>query len=136
MNTGARGNGSPSPTPTSIPQTGFLRLRGQQDKAGPPNRIAPAALNELERAFLKESFRQARKLNSKITGEFNQNITGVRVVKGLGREDANLREFATLTGQMYKASYRAAWLSALFLPGSGGNHRLGKIFPDAGETIA
>ncbi len=39
-------------------------------------------------------FREARKLNSKITGEYNQNITGVRVVKGLGREDANLREFA------------------------------------------
>ena len=61
-------------------------------------------------------FRQARKLNSKITGEFNQNITGVRVVKGLGREDANLREFAVLTGEMYRSSYRAAWLSALFLP--------------------
>ena len=43
-----------------------LRLRGQQDKAGPPNRIAPAALNELERAFLKESFRQARKLQHRL----------------------------------------------------------------------
>ncbi len=61
-------------------------------------------------------FRQVRKLNSKITGEYNQNITGVRVVKALGREDANLRDFNELTGQMYKASYRAAWLSALFLP--------------------
>jgi len=61
-------------------------------------------------------FRLVRKLNSKITGEFNQNITGVRVVKGLGREDANLRDFNHLTGDMYNASYRAAWLSALFLP--------------------
>ncbi len=61
-------------------------------------------------------FRLVRKLNSKITGEYNQNITGVRVVKGLGREDANLREFSHLTGDMYNASYRAAWLSALFLP--------------------
>ena len=43
-----------------------LRLRGQQEKAGPPNRIAPAALNELERAFLKESFRQARKLQHRL----------------------------------------------------------------------
>ncbi|MDD2991674.1 MAG: DUF294 nucleotidyltransferase-like domain-containing protein [Zoogloea sp.] len=43
-----------------------LRLRGQHDKAGPPNRIAPAALNELERAFLKESFRQARKLQHRL----------------------------------------------------------------------
>ncbi|OQA40730.1 MAG: putative ABC transporter ATP-binding protein [Chloroflexi bacterium ADurb.Bin325] len=61
-------------------------------------------------------FRLVRKLNSKITGEYNQNITGVRVVKGLGREDANLREFNHLTDDMYNASYRAAWLSALFLP--------------------
>ena len=61
-------------------------------------------------------FRISRKLNSKITGEFNQNITGVRVVKGLGREEANLRAFDHLTGDMRRASYRAAWLSALFLP--------------------
>ncbi len=43
-----------------------LRLRGQREKAGPPNMIDPAALNELERAFLKESFRQARKLQQKL----------------------------------------------------------------------
>ena len=43
-----------------------LRLRGQREKAGPPNRIAPSALNELEHAFLKESFRQARKLQQKL----------------------------------------------------------------------
>ena len=40
----------------------------------------------------------------------------MRVVKALGREDANLREFSEITDQMYRASYRAAWLSALFLP--------------------
>jgi ATP-binding cassette subfamily B protein len=61
-------------------------------------------------------YRSVRKLNSKITGEYNQNITGVRVVKALGREEANLRDFGALTGDMYRASYRAAWLSALFLP--------------------
>jgi ATP-binding cassette subfamily B protein len=38
------------------------------------------------------------------------------VVKALGREDGNLEEFKGLTGNMYQASYRAAWLSALFLP--------------------
>jgi ATP-binding cassette, subfamily B, bacterial len=31
-------------------------------------------------------FRNVRKLNSKITGAYNENITGVRVVKALGRE--------------------------------------------------
>ncbi len=61
-------------------------------------------------------FRQVRKLNSKITGEYNQNITGVRVVKALGREDANMKEFSVLTNKMYRSAYRAAWLSALFLP--------------------
>ncbi len=61
-------------------------------------------------------FRLVRKINSKITGEYNQSITGVRVVKALGREAANLREFETIVNDMYRASYRAAWLSALFLP--------------------
>ena len=61
-------------------------------------------------------FRQVRKINSKITGAYNENINGVRVVKALCREEENLREFGELTGEMYRASYRAAWLSALFLP--------------------
>ncbi len=61
-------------------------------------------------------FRKSRRANSKITGEYNQNIQGVRVVKALGREDENLSEFSVLTDDMFKASYRAAWLSALFLP--------------------
>jgi len=65
------------------------------------------------RRFLAE-FRIVRKTNSKITGTYNENITGVRVVKALGREDENLREFGQLTSQMYRSSYRAAWLSALF----------------------
>lgn len=61
-------------------------------------------------------FRHVRKLNSKITGAYNENITGVRIIKALGREQENLNEFSSLTGDMYKAGYRAAWLSALFLP--------------------
>jgi ATP-binding cassette subfamily B protein len=61
-------------------------------------------------------FRRVRKLNSRITGTYNENITGVRVVKALGREDANAADFGGLTGEMYRSSYRAAWLSALFLP--------------------
>jgi ATP-binding cassette subfamily B protein len=61
-------------------------------------------------------YRNVRKINSKITGAYNENITGVRVVKALGREEENMNEFGKLTGEMYNASYRAAWLSALFLP--------------------
>jgi ATP-binding cassette subfamily B protein len=61
-------------------------------------------------------YRQVRKANSKITGAYNENITGVRVVKALCREEENLHEFGELTGTMYQAAFRAAWLSALFLP--------------------
>jgi len=61
-------------------------------------------------------YRAVRKMNSRITGAYNENITGVRVVKALNREAANLSEFGELTGYMYRASFRAAWLSALFLP--------------------
>ena len=61
-------------------------------------------------------FRNSRRANSKITGAYNENIQGVRVVKALQRENENLKEFQVLTDTMYRASYRAAWLSALFLP--------------------
>jgi len=61
-------------------------------------------------------FRKSRKANSKITGSYNENISGVRVVKALGREAENLNEFEPLTDEMYSSSYHAAWLSALFLP--------------------
>jgi ATP-binding cassette subfamily B protein len=61
-------------------------------------------------------FRITRRTNSKITGAYNENIQGVRVVKALGREDENTHEFGQLTTTMYNAAYRAAWLSALFLP--------------------
>jgi ATP-binding cassette subfamily B protein len=61
-------------------------------------------------------YRLVRKINSKITGAYNENITGVRVVKALGREEQNLGEFGGLSSEMYRSAYRAAWLSALFLP--------------------
>ena len=61
-------------------------------------------------------YRRSRKMNSKITGAFNEGITGVRVIKALSRENDNLKEFAELTDGMYEASFKAAWLSALFLP--------------------
>ncbi len=68
------------------------------------------------RQFILVEYRVSRRTNSKITGAFNENFQGVRVVKALLREDENTKEFQELTTKMYKASYRAAWLSALFLP--------------------
>jgi ATP-binding cassette subfamily B protein len=70
---------------------------------------------QFQRRILAQ-YRKVRRFNSKITGAYNENITGVRVVKALCRERENLREFAALSHDMYGASYRAAWLSALFLP--------------------
>lgn len=61
-------------------------------------------------------YRKVRRVNSKITAAFNETITGVRVIKALGREEKNLQEFRTRTEEMYQAGFRAAWLSALFLP--------------------
>ncbi len=43
-----------------------LRLRRQRVPASQANLVAPDDLSELERSFLKESFRQARKLQQKL----------------------------------------------------------------------
>lgn len=61
-------------------------------------------------------YRRVRRFNSRVVATFNENITGVRVVKALYREDENLREFSQLSEAMCRSSYRAAWLSTLFLP--------------------
>jgi ATP-binding cassette subfamily B protein len=61
-------------------------------------------------------YRKVRKLNSELTGAYNENINGVRVVKALVREGKNLTEFSEKSSNLYRAAYRAAWLSALFLP--------------------
>ncbi|MFC2016039.1 ABC transporter ATP-binding protein, partial [Chloroflexota bacterium] len=61
-------------------------------------------------------YRKVRRINSKITGAYNESITGVKVIKSLCREEENLQEFGVQSGEMYRASFRAAWLSALFLP--------------------
>jgi ATP-binding cassette, subfamily B, bacterial len=66
--------------------------------------------------FIIYEFRHVRAINSKITGFYNENISGVRVVKALVREEENLQAFGGLTNNMFAASFRAAWLSALFLP--------------------
>ncbi|MBP6786367.1 MAG: ABC transporter ATP-binding protein [Candidatus Promineofilum sp.] len=68
------------------------------------------------RRLILVQFREVRRINSRITGAYNENIQGVRVTKSLVREEQDLREFQGLTGLMFQASYRANVLSALFLP--------------------
>jgi ATP-binding cassette subfamily B protein len=64
-------------------------------------------------------YRLVRKVNSKITGAYNENITGVRVVKALGREEQNLEEFGGLsrcirqgTGRPGSRRYFCPWYSS------------------------
>ena len=63
-----------------------------------------------------KSYREVRKINSKITGAFNEGIMGAKTTKTLVREDANYEEFQELTTEMRKSSVRAAVLSAALYP--------------------
>jgi len=60
--------------------------------------------------------REVRRANSRITGAFNEGITGAATTKTLVREEQNLQEFTVLTGNMRRASVKSAVLSALYMP--------------------
>jgi len=62
------------------------------------------------------SQRKVRKINSKITGAFNEGISGAKTTKVLVREEENLNEFKILTLDMYASSVQAAIYSAIYLP--------------------
>lgn len=63
-----------------------------------------------------KSYRNVRKINSKITGAFNEGIMGARTTKTLVREEQNLKEFKMVTKDMKHSSVRAAIFSSLYLP--------------------
>lgn len=69
----------------------------------------------LQTLMLKHQ-REARKLNSRITGAFNEGILGAVTTKTLVREEANANEFNELTGSMKRASVKSALVSASFFP--------------------
>ena len=77
--------------------------------------ILAIASNYLEKAIRKYQ-RQARKHNSRITGAFNEGIMGAVTTKTLVREEANAKEFSSITDDMEKASLKASLLSASFFP--------------------
>ena len=58
--------------------------------------------------------RRVREINSKITGNFNEGITGARTIKTLSIEDKMDRDFVSDTEEMKKTSVRAARLRGLF----------------------
>ncbi len=65
--------------------------------------------------FLR-AHREMRAANSRITGAYNEGITGAKTSKTLVIEERNCEDFGVLTGQMYRASLRSQRLSAVFIP--------------------
>ncbi|MEA4913190.1 MAG: ABC transporter ATP-binding protein [Christensenella sp.] len=70
---------------------------------------------KLQKLMLKHQ-RESRKLNSRITGAFNEGIMGAVTTKTLVREEANANEFNELTGKMRHATIKSALVSASFFP--------------------
>lgn len=68
-----------------------------------------------EKKMLVE-YRNVRKINSKITGLFNDGIVGAKTTKTLVREELNREEFGEVTNEMKRTSIRAATFSAGYLP--------------------
>ena len=58
--------------------------------------------------------RRIRELNSKITGDFNEGITGAKTVKTLVVEDKMSRDFVADTSEMKRTGIQAARLRGLF----------------------
>ncbi len=60
--------------------------------------------------------RKIRKINSKITGSFNEGITGAKTSKTLVIEEQNTGSFRDLTKSMHDSGIRAARLNAVYIP--------------------
>jgi ATP-binding cassette subfamily B protein len=60
--------------------------------------------------------REVRRQNSRMTGAYNEGISGARTTKTLGVEDKSSDAFEKITAKMYGYSVRAAMLNAVFVP--------------------
>ena len=60
--------------------------------------------------------RKIRKINSKITGSFNEGITGAKTSKTPVIEEQNTGSFRDLTKSMHDSGIRAARLNAVYIP--------------------
>jgi len=63
-----------------------------------------------------KSYRKVRKLNSRLTADFSEEVSGAKTTKTLVRESENLKEFKLDASYMRNSSVTAATFSALFLP--------------------
>lgn len=66
--------------------------------------------------YILKSYRSIRKVNSKITGAFNEGITGAVTTKTLVLEEPNFRDFDHMTNDLKKQSVRAAVFQGLYFP--------------------
>ena len=60
--------------------------------------------------------RSLRKINSRITGNFNEGITGARTSKTLVIEHRNLKGFKNLSSEMNFSAVKMAKLNAIYIP--------------------
>ena len=66
--------------------------------------------------FARRSFMRIRRAIAMVNGEYNQNITGVRVVQSLNRQDENLRHFEELNHEHLDANLQASRFSGGLQP--------------------
>jgi ATP-binding cassette subfamily B protein len=66
--------------------------------------------------FARRSFMRIRRAIAMVNGEYNQNITGVRVVESLNRQDENLKHFGELNYEHLDANMQASRYSGGLQP--------------------
>ncbi len=73
-------------------------------------------ISTIFRKYILKSYRSIRKVNSKITGAYNEGITGAITTKTLVLEEPNRHDFDLLTSDMRRQSIRAAMIQGLYFP--------------------
>ena len=66
--------------------------------------------------FARHSFMRIRRAIAMVNGEYNQNITGVRVVQSLNRQEANMAHFDELNTEHLNANMEASRFSGSLQP--------------------
>ncbi len=66
--------------------------------------------------FARHSFMRIRRAIAMVNGEYNQNITGVRVVQSLNRQQENLQHFNRLNQELLDANLEASRFSGSLQP--------------------
>ncbi|MCS5669090.1 MAG: ABC transporter ATP-binding protein/permease [Dehalococcoidia bacterium] len=66
--------------------------------------------------FARHSFMRIRRAIAMINGEYNQNITGVRVVESFNRQEANMKHFDDLNSEHLNANLEASRYSGALQP--------------------